>query len=102
MGSWLMRPGKFDLAVMLACLTLLGFFGWHAFYGSRGFAYKEQLTAKAEKLQVELDQLVSERRRIDSRVQLIRPESIDPDLLDELARRALNFSKPGEIILINK
>jgi cell division protein FtsB len=97
-----MRPGKFDLAVMLACLTLLGFFGWHAFYGPRGFAYKDQLTTRAEKLQAELDELTSERERIDSRVQLIRPESIDPDLLDELARRTLNFSKPGEIVLINK
>jgi cell division protein FtsB len=97
-----MRPGKFDLAVMLACLTLLGFFGWHGFYGPRGFAYKDQLAAKAEKLQAELDELTSERKRIDGRVQLIRPESIDPDLLDELARRTLNFSKPGEIVLINK
>lgn len=97
-----MRPGKFDLAVMLACLTLLGFFGWHAFYGPRGFAYRDQLVVKAEKLQAELDELTSERKRIDSRVQLIRPESIDPDLLDELARRTLNFSKSGEIVLINK
>ena len=26
---------------MAACLALLGYFGWHAFYGPRGFAHHE-------------------------------------------------------------
>ena len=30
---------------------------------------------------------------------LLRPESIDPDLLDEMARRSLGYVKEGEIVL---
>ncbi len=32
-----MRVHKFDIAVTCACLTLLGYFAWHAFEGPRGF-----------------------------------------------------------------
>ena len=34
------------------------------------------------------------------RVALLRPESLDLDLLDERARAVLNLVKPGEIILL--
>ena len=34
------------------------------------------------------------------RVALLRPESLDLDLLDERARAVLNLVKPGEIVLL--
>jgi cell division protein FtsB len=43
--------------------------------------------------------LRSERERLDKRVGLMRPDSIDPDMLDELARANLGFAKPGDLVI---
>jgi cell division protein FtsB len=93
---------KFDLIVMAVCLTLLGYFGWHAFYGPRGFAHQEALAASAKDLQGQLDVLRSEREKLDQRVSLMRPDSIDPDMLDELARANLDVGKPGDLVIMTK
>ena len=31
----------------------------------------------------------------------MHPETLDPDLLDEESRKTLNYSKPGEIIILS-
>jgi cell division protein FtsB len=91
---------KFDLVVTLVCLALLGYFGWHAFKGPRGFAHEEVLEAQAKKLASERDELRAERKRLDRRVALMRPESIDPDMLDELARAELGYVKAGDLVIL--
>jgi cell division protein FtsB len=91
---------KFDLVVTAVCLALLGYFGWHAFYGPRSFAHQEALDASAKDLQARLDVLRSEREKLDKRVSLMRPDSIDPDMLDELARAELGFAKPSDLIVV--
>src|SRR4029450_5838834 len=91
---------KFDLIVPVVCLALLGYFGWHAFYGPRGFAHQEALEASAKDLQAQLDVLRTERQKLDKRVALMRPESIDPDMLDELARVNLGYGKPSDLLII--
>jgi cell division protein FtsB len=93
---------KFDLIVMAVCLTLLGYFAWHAFDGPRGFAHQEALAAKADSLTAQLESLRSERVRLDKRVSLMRPDSIDPDMLDELARANLDFGKPGDLVILTE
>ena len=91
---------KFDLIVMTVCLALLGYFAWHAFDGPRGFDHQKRLEASAKALKAELDALRSERERLEKRVSLMRPESIDPDMLDELARANLDFGKPGDLVIL--
>ena len=39
-----------------------------------------------------------DRARLESKVALLRPESIDPDLLDELARGNLELAKPTDVV----
>jgi cell division protein FtsB len=90
---------KFDLVVMMVCLALLGYFGWHGYYGPRSFAHRDAVEARATELEEKLAAIRSEREQRETRVQLMRPESIDPDLLDEMARRELEFSRPGDLIL---
>jgi cell division protein FtsB len=91
---------KFDLIVTVVCLALLVYFGWHAFKGPRGFAHEEGLETQAKKLALELEGLRAERKRLDRRVALMRPESIDPDMLDELARSELGYVKAGDLIIV--
>ncbi|MFL5259208.1 MAG: FtsB family cell division protein [Hyphomicrobiales bacterium] len=91
---------KFDLVVTVVCLALLGYFGWHAFKGPRGFAHEEGLEAQAKKLALELEGLRAGRKGLDRRVALMRPESIDPDMLDELSRSELGYVKAGDLVIV--
>ncbi|MFO0993471.1 MAG: septum formation initiator family protein [Hyphomicrobiales bacterium] len=92
---------KFDLVVLLACLTLLGYFGWHAFYGPRGFDRMAALKAKAAELQVALADIAKQREKLDQRVGLMRPEAIDPDMVDELARSTLEFAHQEDLVILS-
>lgn len=90
---------KFDLIVMLVCMGLLGYFGWHGYYGPRSFDHRDALAAKAGALDLKVAAIRGEREALERKVTLMRPQSIDPDMLDELARSTLDFGKPGELVV---
>lgn len=58
------------------------------------------LEHKIEKAQIEQKQLIAEREAIEKRVVMMRPGSIDRDLLEERVRYVLGYHKPEEIILL--
>ncbi len=88
---------RFEFLVSLGCLVLLGYFAWTAFYGPRGYPYRDQLNQHVATLAIEFDGIVAKRKAIETRVALMRPESIDPDMLDELARKTLDLSSSNEL-----
>ncbi len=47
-----------------------------------------------------LSHLQKEHQDLDRRIHLMRPESLDPDLLDEESRKALDYTKPNEIVIL--
>ena len=94
-----MRLRAFDIAVTAGSLCLLAYFGWHAFHGPRSFANEAVIEAEVARLESELARVSAERAARDARVALLRPQSIDPDLLDEMARRSLGYVKANEIVL---
>ncbi len=89
---------RFDLIVTLVCCALLGYFAWHAEKGPRGFPYREGLEVKVASLKAKYEGMRQERARMEGKVALLRPESIDPDLLDELARGNLQLAKPTDVV----
>jgi cell division protein FtsB len=80
-------------------MALLGYFAWNALHGARGYPYRDQLSNQLAALTKDVEALTQQRQVIESKVKLMRPESIDPDLLDELARRELFLGKPNDIIV---
>lgn len=90
---------KFDLIVMTVCLSLLGYFGWHGYYGPRSFDHRDALEAKSQNLETKLANIRDERQTLERKVSLMRPQSIDPDMLDELARSTLDYGKPNDLIV---
>jgi cell division protein FtsB len=90
---------RFDHVVSLGCLTLLAYLAWQGFYSPRGYKYREQLHQRIEALAKQRDEIEGQRKLIETRVALMRPESIDPDMLDELVRKDLNMVHPSDVIV---
>ena len=47
-----------------------------------------------------LAKLQQERDELQHRTELLRNDSMDPDMLDEKSRELLNYSKPNEIVIL--
>lgn len=77
----------------------LGYFGYHAFNGSYGLLSLDRLESEAETLKAQLDKLRAERVAIEKRVALLKPESLDADVVDTEARMSLNLLRPDEVVI---
>jgi cell division protein FtsB len=97
-----MQSRRFDFSVSIVCLALLGYFAWHANKGPRGYGYQAGLKGQVALLQDEFDSIQRDRVRLEHKVGLMRPESLDPDMLDEMARGALEAAAPNEILSFQK
>jgi cell division protein FtsB len=93
------RFRKMESLVGLSCLAMLSYFTWYSFYGARGLPYRDRLSGELVILEKQATDLTATRIAFDDRVKLLRPESIDPDLLDELARKELNMGKSNDIVV---
>jgi cell division protein FtsB len=81
-------------------LGLAAYFGYHAVNGSRGlFAWRE-VDAELEATRQELESLRAERQTLERRVGRLHHDSLDPDLIDELARKELSFVEPLDVIIL--
>jgi cell division protein FtsB len=93
------RFRRYDLLVSLGCLALLTSFAWYAFKGPRGYAYGQQLEQRIAELNAENTSLASELEALEKRVRLLRPEHVDRDMLEELARSELEMAYPNEVVV---
>ncbi|WP_205042270.1 FtsB family cell division protein [Rhodoligotrophos defluvii] len=82
---------KSAVVFMFAALGALGYFTWHGLHGSRGVERVAELKLEVGRLKEQLAGLREQRLALERRVVLLRPESIDPDMLDEEARASLGF-----------
>jgi cell division protein FtsB len=86
--------------VSIIGVGIVGYFLYHTVEGERGWVTQMHLQNETKTAEETLAKLRQERETLEHRVHLIRPESLDPDLLDEQARKALNYSKPNEIVIL--
>lgn len=77
-------------------MIMLIYFIFHSIYGNRGIIAYFKLQSELKNSHIKLESLRSERLEIENRVKLLRPESLDRDMLDEKARNILGLSAPGE------
>ena len=88
------------LIVPAVSALFLAYFGFHAYHGEFGIYSKYLYEAQAVELQARLDAVKAQRVGMERRVQLLQDGSLEKDMLDEQARRALNLSKPDEIVIM--
>jgi len=87
------------LALYSLAAALIGYFGLNAYKGNYGLRAKQDLDQQIAELSGELATLKAERGTWERRVSLLKPESIDPDMLDERARTLLNYADPRDLTL---
>jgi cell division protein FtsB len=88
------------LIVPAITTVFLAYFGFHAYHGEFGIYSRYGFEARTAELQAELDTVKAERIDLERRVQLLHDGTIEKDMLDEQARRALNLSHPDEITIM--
>jgi cell division protein FtsB len=92
------RTWQMFASVAGACVV--GYFLYHTVEGDRGWFAQVRLQNQVNAARDTLTSVTKEHDALEHRVHLMRPESLDPDLLDEESRKTLNYSKPNEIIIL--
>jgi len=86
----------------LLALGAGGYFAYHLYTGDHGLQARADLERRKEVLEGELAGLREIKTRIERDVALLRPENLDPDMLDERARAILNLAHPDDLILLKR
>jgi cell division protein FtsB len=87
--------------VSIIFLLIISYFAYHTIYGNRGYLAKKTIETKIEKAEEELEKVRSDRIEIEHQVKLLRPETLDKDMLEEQARKVLGVAKSEEEVIIN-
>ncbi len=88
------------LAVICFCLSI--YFAYHLVAGERSYLRLISLESQIEKTQDLYAQTKENRQAVEHKVVMMRPGSIDPDLLEEQVRTVLGYTRADEkVILMN-
>lgn len=88
---------KYAAAAM--CL-LTAYFAYHAFAGDQGLGHWRDMQSKLEDRHNELSEIQSANGQLRADIARLSPGTLDPDLVEQLAREDLGFVYPDEIIII--
>ncbi len=86
------------VAVIGICLSV--YFSYHLVAGERSVLRLISLDRQVASQTLALGALTEERETLEKRVVMMRPGSIDRDLLEERARLILGYTAPDETILL--
>jgi cell division protein FtsB len=90
-----------SLALHLGAAAIIGYFAFQAYHGNYGLLAQRAFEQEITNLSLERDALKAERADWERRVGLLRTDKLDPDLLEELARRELGFALPNDLVMLN-
>jgi len=92
------RRGR--LIVPLLSALFFSYFGFHAYHGEYGLYSTIKLQEQTKLLQAQLEAVTASRTELERQVQLMHDGTIEKDMLDEQARKALNMSRPDEVTIM--
>ena len=84
----------------LFALAVIAYFAFHAVEGERGILAWHRMKADLEHATARQAELAAERARLTQRVGLLAPGSLDRDMIDEQARRLLNYGHALDRVII--
>ena len=90
------------IAGPVLAISLFGYFAYHSVQGDRGLIAWLQLGQQVEIAQAVLEKVSRDRSALEHRARLLRPDNLDPDMLDERARQVLSLSHPDELVILDQ
>ena len=81
-------------------ISLLFYFIFHIISGARGAISWAKLTKEVIKVEKELEELKEENEFLANKINLIRSDNLDLDLLEEQARNILGFAYENDIVVL--
>ena len=94
------RRMKWQSWLLVVSIGLAFYFGYHAVNGSRGLLASQEKSDELVAAERKLAALQGERKHLEQRVKRLRPNQLDPDLIDELARETLSLVEPDDVIIL--
>ena len=82
-------------------IALTGYFAYNLVEGDRGLKAWFRLNQEIRTATADLEATRAQRAALDLKVSNLRPEHIDPDLLDERIRATLNLVSPDDIVVMH-
>lgn len=83
-------------------LGAVAYFAYHTVEGDRGLLAYFKLRNEILEAELQLARIASDRQEMEHRVLLLRPDHLDPDMLEERARIMLNMSHPDEVVVFDR
>ena len=78
---------------------MMAYFGYHAVQGDRGLIAWWNLRFEIEQTNAELARVTAEKQALENRVALLRPQSLDRDMLEERARLMLGVVRADDLVI---
>jgi cell division protein FtsB len=94
------RAIVFPLLLYVVSGGVTSYFVWHAVNGHRGLKTQDEYQAKIQAMTTQLADLRAERAKWRRRVDMMRSEAVDADLLDEEARDMLGRVDKNELVVM--
>ncbi len=88
------------LGLYVMAALLIGYFGVNAFSGRHGLKAKQDIDRQVTTLSAELARLEIQRGQWERRIALLKPNGLDPDMLDERARALLDYVHRNDLTLV--
>ena len=82
----------------LAIVTIMGYFAFHALNGQYGIRAHISMKAQIAYLEALLAQNIETSRILEAQVGLLRPGTLERDMVDEQVRFHLNAGRADEVI----
>lgn len=91
------RSRQIVMPVLGACV--IGYFAYHTVQGDRGLLSYMRLSSEVARAEATLADLRAERKRLEHRVNLLRRDNLDLDMLEERARTLLHRVRDDEVVI---
>ena len=90
-----------QIAVPVFGALVVGYFAYHSMKGDHGLNAYIKLSGELAKAEEVLQERQSKRELIEHRTNLLRPDNLDLDILDERSRDVLNLLNGNERVILD-
>ncbi|WP_298721238.1 septum formation initiator family protein [uncultured Ferrovibrio sp.] len=96
------RRHSLAAVVPVICFAAIAYFCYHAVEGEHGINAYTRLTLQIQETEAALAEVTAERQTLERRVNLLRADRLDADMLEEQSRRVLGMVKDRDLVILGR